>query len=283
MGRISKTGLYTWEVKSLGVLPGITSQVSTSPTGPVTSQIPTGSRSSAYDSIKGAGVGFVPVGQRDVLAAACRLAAGAVATPRLAAHDLSLLEGALRRMPEVKPGFVSATVMKANMDFALSRVEARMALSDHLNMIWTGMGVASLERRLVDGTYTGFSTSPVSASRSVSLPATAPTLPQSRDLFTMPSHVVPDPSTTALENGATGPDAAATQTQAVLDANNGSGVTPIVQATGPSDSIPGYGVNPVLNDGSSSPVSGLPSWWKPALAIAIGAAVGVGVGRMIAR
>lgn len=91
------------------------------------------------------------------------------------------------------------------------------------------------------------------------------------------------PAVAVIDHGGSGAAASAVQTQTVLDENNGSGITPIVPATGPSDSIPGYGVNPVLNDGSSSTVSGLPSWWKPALAVAIGAAVGVGVGRMIAR
>lgn len=305
MARLNKTGMYSWEVKRLGMLPtpGGGMIIGQSPTSPIMApqiapsagpsiasllQQLTAASGSAASDVDASSVAAMQDYARYFPSAMLSDHVGSIRKLRMIAAVLPTLHADSRNIMDQ----IAALLAPLN-EWERWMLAGRFTYKGTSRQSPDPCPTAarchtSVELLLADlSAHTFGQVSGMTVT--TSMPSVAPTgysPGPSRANITWTSGGMTSPTPPAvavIDRGGSGPDAAAAQTQTVLDDNNGSGITPIIPATGPSDSIPGYGVNPVLQEPSSSFVSGLPSWWKPALAIAIGAAVGVGVGRAIAR
>jgi hypothetical protein len=268
-----RTGIYTLEMKRLGTLP-MRFTVGQSPTGPITVQQP------APSSLPG-GSGVSPNTVRVLVqayGAAERLEADSNRSDLVFATRFIRVALEQSLMHLNADGLVSTTTVRA----ALSAPSDPQQHSDIVFFVHAATPTVDVNQVLAQ-ISTGTQTS------------SSPTVPQQATLPNFRANVTFTPGSgsgglqqqttsaadSVITQGGSGAAASQAQTQAVLDAHDSSTVIP---ATGPTMSLPGYapiGVTPTT-DPSAAPVSGLPQWWKPALAVAIGAAVGVGIGRAVA-
>lgn len=273
MPRYNRAGLYTIETRRLGTLPMPPLHVGTSPTGPITIQQPDPT------SLPG-GTGVSADTVRILIQAYD--AAGRTA----AESNRADLVGPTRTIRV----WLEALLLHPLADGTISAPSVRNILmwpadqqqrNDILFFLHVAMPTVNPQDVIarIDSNAATSTTQPI--------PQTAVPNFRANISFTSGGSGIAaqqqSPAANVIAQGGSGASASTAQTQAVLEATDTT--TTIIPATGPTMSLPGYAPIGVTDTGSpsSSPMmSGLPSWWKPALAVAIGAALGVGIGRAVA-
>lgn len=276
MPRYNSAGLYTIETRRLGMLPVPPRQVGVSPTGPITIQQP------APSSLPG-GTGVSADTVRVLMQAydaGGRLAADSNRADLVGpTRTIRVWLEALLLHP-----LSDGTIPAANVRTILMWPADQQQRSDILFFIHAAMPTVNPQDVIarID----------TSTSVSASEPIPQTQVPNFRANISFTSNggisAQQSPAANVIAQGGSGASASTAQTQAVLEATD---TTSIVPATGPTMSLPGYAPIGVTDGGvpldpmTGQPYSGphaLLQWWKPALAVALGAALGVGIGRAVA-
>lgn len=308
MPRISQTGLYTWDRTRLGTLPQRT-QVGVSPTGPVYRETiaPGATGLSIADILRqlSSATGLASGDTRtwDEPSGGAYFVASTYADRTRSSNKLKMASaafGAMRADTRNIQDHIAVALGTLNEweQYLVARRFVYQGITTHgVNPCAGGNCDTSVSLLLADlAAHIAGQTRQVTAQTSVSMPSSTPAtggawgaqLPNASGLTIGASSGMQQqtsPAAAVIAQGGSGAQASSAQTNAVLEANDGSGVTQVLTATGPNAMPPGYATTDTLVDpstGQPMAPSGLPSWWKPALAVALGAVVGVGVGRAIA-